>query len=86
MAKRRGKKKTKKVINNNVIEIKRRSPVAHTTILRKGGAHQQSRSGERQKQKRSLHKALADHGGSRKSGDRKGDEQSSFIMILAPLA
>lgn len=86
MAKRSGKKKAKKVISNNVIEIKRRSPVAHTAILRKGGAHQQSRSGERQKQKRSLRKVLADYGGSRKNWRGKGGEQSGFVMAWVAIA
>ena len=82
MARKRGKKKAKKVVIPSVTEVKRRSPVEHTAILRKGGVHQKSRSSERQKQKRSLRKAVADYGGSRKNGDRKGGEQNSFILAL----
>ncbi len=86
MAKKRGKKKAKKVVATSVTEVKRRSPVAHTAILRKGGAHQQLRSGERQKQKRSLRKVLADYGGSRKDWRGKGSEQSGFVIALVAIA
>ena len=82
MARKRGKKKAKKVITKTVTEIKRRSPVAHTAILRKGGAHQQSRSSERQKQKRSLRKAVTDYGESRKDRKGEGGEQSGFVITL----
>ena len=79
MARKRGKKKAKKVITKTVTEVKRRSPVAHTAILRKGGVHQQSRSSERQKQKRSLRKAVMDYGGSRK--DWKGGKEMSKMVL-----
>ena len=38
---------------------KRRNPVAHAPILRKGGVHQKSRSAERQKQKRKLRQSIS---------------------------
>lgn len=84
MAKRRRKRKSKKVIQNSVIEVKRRSPIAHTAILRKGGAHQKSRSSDRQKQKHSLRKAVTDYGESRQgwSSNKKRGEQSGFFKTI----
>ena len=40
---------------------KRRNPVAHAPILRKGGVHQKSRSGERQQDKRTLRKSVSEY-------------------------
>lgn len=81
MARKKGKKRVKKKVNTTVTKIKRRSPVAKAAILRKGGAHQKSRSGDRQKQKRVLRKALADNGYGRKTG--QGGKQNSFMTALS---
>jgi len=40
--------------------IKRRNPVAHAPILRKGGVHQRARSGERQSVRQQLNDLLLD--------------------------
>ena len=40
---------------------KRRNPVAHAPILRKGGVHQKSRSAERQQGKRKLRQSLSNY-------------------------
>lgn len=85
MTKKRRKRNSKKTVTNTVTDIKRRSPVAHTAILRKGGAHQKSRSSDRQQQKRSLRKAVVDYGGSRNRGG-KGGEQSGFMILLTCIA
>ena len=42
-----------------VKQHKRRNPVANSPIMRKGGVHEKSRSGERQQGKQSLKKLVS---------------------------
>ena len=69
-------------------KIKRRNPVAHTAILRKGGVHEKTRSAHRQKQKREMQKAVSDYACDKKFGSKvtwtrskKGGEQSIFVVM-----
>ncbi len=69
-------------------KIKRRNPVAHTAILRKGGVHEKSRSAGRQKQKHETKKAVTEYMSKEKFGSKvtwigskKGGEQNSFVVM-----